>query len=185
MIRLIIIRHAKTAWNKAGRIQGRSDIPLLPESVVAAREEGRRLAGERIDAAYASPLSRAMETAKAIVEGRGIEVHADARLLERDFGKYDGRTYDELGLADHTKLFFALTEDVGAEPSADVFARVRSFVDDLRRTCDGKTVLVVSHGVCISFLVYALTHDEWKESEYSMNYVPNLTACVYELEAGV
>ena len=92
MIRLIIIRHAKTAWNKAGRIQGRSDIPLLPESVVAAREEGRRLAGERIDAAYASPLSRAMETAKAIVEGRGIEVQADARLLERDFGKYDGRT---------------------------------------------------------------------------------------------
>ena len=109
----------------------------------------------------------------------------DDRLVERDFGELEGRTYDELGLADHTRLFYALSDAKGAESDGQVFARVRSFARDISARHKGQTVLVVSHGVCISFLVYALTHDEWKESEYSMNYVPNLTACVYELEAGV
>mgnify|MGYP002294903864 CR=1 FL=1 len=70
------------------------------------------------------------------------------------------------------------------EPTNNLDLKSVVWLEDFLMDYEG-TVLVVSHGVCISFLVYALTHDEWKESEYSMNYVPNLTACVYELEAGV
>ena len=172
MVKLFIVRHAKTEWNKAGRIQGRSDIPLAPESRLATKEAAKALG--HIDAAYCSPLSRARETAEILTESRGITPIADERLTERDFGEYEGRTYDELGLPDHTKLFYALSCAKGAESSERVFGRVRSFLVDLAREMDGKTVLIVSHGVCISYLLYALCHDVWDESGYEMDYIKNL-----------
>ncbi len=172
MIKLLIVRHAKTEWNKTGRIQGRSDIPLAPESRAATRIAANSVG--HIDAAYCSPLSRARETAEILTEGKGVSPIPDERLTERDFGDYEGRTYEELGLPDHTKLFFALSSAKGAESSASVFERVRSFLTDIAGKHDGKTVLVVSHGVCISYLLYALCHDSWDESEYTMGYIKNL-----------
>lgn len=181
MARLLIVRHAKTEWNVTGRIQGRSDVPLTEESRLAAAELGRSLAGERIDAAYCSPLSRARETARLILGGR-MEPVCDDRLVERDFGELEGRTYDELGLADHTRLFYALPDAKGAESDGQVFARVRSFVRDISARHKGQTVLVVSHGVCISYLMYALSHDSWDPSSYEMNYIKNLTVTEAETD---
>lgn len=172
MIKLLIVRHAKTEWNKTGRIQGRSDIPLAPESVEATRVAARSI--KHIDAAYCSPLMRARETAEILTEGTGVKPVPDERLTERDFGEYEGRTYDELGLPDHTKLFYALSCAKGAESSESVFGRVRSFLEFLAKEHDGETVLVVSHGVCISYLLYAITHERWDERDYTMGYIKNL-----------
>lgn len=172
MIKLLIVRHAKTEWNKTGRIQGRSDIPLAPESRDATRAAACSIG--HIDAAYCSPLSRARETAEILAEGKGVEPVPDDRLTERDFGEYEGRTYDELGLPDHTKLFYALSCAKGAESSEAVFDRVRSFLRDVAEKHEGQTVLIVSHGVCISYLLYALTHERFDERDYSMGYIKNL-----------
>lgn len=176
MVTLLIVRHSKTPWNIAGRIQGRSDIPLAPESEQATREAGKNLPAP--DAAYCSPLVRARRTAELLLEGTGVTPVPDARLVERDFGALDGKTYDELGLPDHTELFYVLDESVGAEPSEEVFARVRSFLEDVLGKHDGERVLVVSHGVCISYLIYALTHDRWDPSDYTMAYIKNLDVTV-------
>lgn len=181
MVNLLIVRHAKTAWNKSGKIQGRSDVPLAPESEDEARKVGRELSGEKIDAVFCSPLSRAVRTAELMTEGRGLTVRPDDRLAERDFGTFEGKTYDELALDDHTKLFYALADVEGVEPSESVFNRVRAFLAELAAEYEGCTVLIVSHGVCISYLIYALTHNEWTESEYSMNYIKNLTVSRYSL----
>lgn len=182
MVKLIVVRHAKTLWNLSGKIQGRSDIPLADESRTAARALGETLLTTPIDAAYSSPLSRAFDTAELILSPRkcGNKVIKDERLLERDFGDYEGKTYTELGLDDHTKLFYAL-DGIHAEPCEDVFKRVRSFVLDLKEKHDGQSVLIVSHGVCISFLTYALTHEKWNADEYDMNYIPNLKELIFEL----
>ena len=173
MVTLMIVRHSKTPWNLAGRIQGRSDIPLAPESEIATREAGRKLP-HKPDAAFCSPLIRARRTAELLLEGTGITPVPDDRLVERDFGVLDGKTYDELGLPDHTKLFYVMDGALGAEPSEDVFARVKSFLDDMLAHYDGKRVLVVSHGVCISYLAYALSHDRWDPSDYTLEYIKNL-----------
>lgn len=182
MVRLLIIRHAKTEWNKIGRIQGMSDIPLTEESRIAAREAANALAGYDIAAVYSSPLVRARETAE-LITNRQRQIITDSRLIERDFGIFEGRTYEELGLPDHTKLFYELDSDVYAEPSDEVFDRARSFVLDMLELYDGKTVLVVSHGVCISFLIYAATHDKWDKNSYDLNYIKNLTATVVEVRS--
>ena len=180
MVKLLIVRHAKTEWNKSGKIQGRSDVPLAPESEDAARQAGEELRGEKIAAVFSSPLVRAVRTAELMTEGLGLKVKRDERLIERDFGAFEARTYDELALDDHTRLFYALDDVEGVEPSESVFARVRSFVRELTENYDGKTVLIVSHGVCISYLVYALAHYVWNASAYEMKYIKNLTVARYE-----
>ena len=174
MVKLLIVRHAKTEWNKTGRIQGRSDVPLAEESREQSAKLWQQLADKEISAVFSSPLSRAVDTAKLITDGR-YEIVTDARLIERDFGEYEGKTYAELNLADHDKLFFALDGVKDVEKSESIFNRVRSFVEDVKKTYDGKTVLVVSHGVCISFLKFASNHKVWNEKLYDMGYVKNLT----------
>ena len=96
MIDVVMIRHAATAWNEAGRIQGRTDIPLC--------ECGRRaLAGKRLPERFeayrvhSSPLARAVETAALL--GLGTPV-LDPRLVEMDWGTWEGDTRASVAAAD-------------------------------------------------------------------------------------
>lgn len=83
VVRVLVIRHGQTAWNVERRVLGRTDIPLDEVGLAQAR----RLAAAvpRLDALYASPLSRAWETARALGAPR-----ADEDLLEMDQGELDG-----------------------------------------------------------------------------------------------
>ena len=96
MIDVVMIRHAVTAWNEAGRIQGRTDIPLC--------ERGRRaLAGKRLPERFgsyrvhSSPLARAVETA-ALLRLRTPVL--DRRLVEMDWGTWEGETRASVAAAD-------------------------------------------------------------------------------------
>ena len=89
-----MIRHAMTAWNEAGRIQGQTDIPLC--------ERGRRaVARLRLPGqfesyrAYSSPLARAVETAALL----GIDAPVlDRRLMEMDWGTWEGMTRESVAV---------------------------------------------------------------------------------------
>lgn len=86
MIRLGLLRHGHTAWNREGRIQGRTDIPLDDEA--RCHLEGLRLPDDWVDAdLFSSPLARAIETGE-IVAGRRPVAH-DA-LIEMDWGDWEG-----------------------------------------------------------------------------------------------
>ncbi|PWC32687.1 histidine phosphatase family protein [Azospirillum sp. TSO35-2] len=87
MIRLAFLRHGVTGWNREGRIQGRTDIPLDGEG----RQRLARLTlpdGWRDAVLHASPLSRAVETAERL--GGARPVRRDARLIEMDWGAWEG-----------------------------------------------------------------------------------------------
>ena len=87
MIRLAFLRHGITGWNREGRIQGRTDIPLDAEG--RERLSSLTLPEDWRDATlHASPLSRAVETARLL--GNGRPVHTDARLIEMDWGAWEG-----------------------------------------------------------------------------------------------
>ena len=95
-MKLYLIRHGETDWNKEFKIQGSSDIEL--------NEYGRELAfitreGLRhipFDIAYTSPLKRAKETAEIILGGRNIPLYEDERVQEACFGSFEGATLKEL-----------------------------------------------------------------------------------------
>ena len=96
MIDVVMVRHAATAWNEAGRIQGRTDVPLA--------ERGREaLTGRRLPARFesyrvhSSPLARAVETAALL--GLGAPV-LDRRLMEMDWGEWEGKTRASVAAVD-------------------------------------------------------------------------------------
>lgn len=86
MIRLALLRHGHTEWNRAGRIQGRTDIPLDDE----ARQDLSKLTlpspWQEADL-FASPLIRAADTARIVADK---EPHTDPALIEMNWGAWEG-----------------------------------------------------------------------------------------------
>ncbi|MBY4898922.1 histidine phosphatase family protein [Cupriavidus sp. AU9028] len=93
---LIVIRHGETAWNRERRLQGQLDIPLNALGQAQAGALADTLAGEPIDAIYASDLSRTMQTAAPLAQLTGLTVRAEPRLRERCYGVLEGMTYAEV-----------------------------------------------------------------------------------------
>lgn len=88
---IYIIRHGQTDANLRNELQGRRDVPLNEQGREQARR-ARAFLDERgilFDRVYSSPLCRAVETAR-IVSGGGVPVEKDDRLLEMDYGPYEG-----------------------------------------------------------------------------------------------
>lgn len=67
-MRLILVRHGESEWNKIGRYQGQEDAPLSELGQQQAQALAQRLKREKLDVIYASPLQRANNTARAIAE---------------------------------------------------------------------------------------------------------------------
>lgn len=149
---LYIIRHGQTDWNVRHRLQGKTDIPL--------NENGRRMAGEardkyrdiRFDICFSSPLLRAYETARIVLEGRGVPVITDERLSEMGFGIYEGMEYGPAAadspvnvLFNHPEAYAAPGE--GAESFADLFSRTGAFLEEVALPLhrQGKAVLIAGH----------------------------------------
>ena len=95
---IFVARHGETEWNRIGRWQGVTDVPLSDVGRAQARELGRRLAGRGIGRLYTSHLSRARETAEIVAVSLELAVPAlDPRLRERGYGRFEGLTGDECG----------------------------------------------------------------------------------------
>jgi 2,3-bisphosphoglycerate-dependent phosphoglycerate mutase len=103
-----------------------------------ALELGRRR--RDVDAVFSSDLGRALETVAIAFFDADVPIFHDWRLRDCDYGALSGAPVDELELEKHFDVPFP-----GGESYGDVFARVESFIRDLRRSWDGKRVLVVSH----------------------------------------
>ena len=90
---LILLRHSETAWSKAGKHTGRTDIPLTPTGEQAAVALAPVLAGQDIVAVFSSPAQRAVRTA----ELAGLTaVKQDPDLWEWDYGGYEGLTTPQI-----------------------------------------------------------------------------------------
>jgi probable phosphoglycerate mutase len=153
---LLLIRHGQSVANAAGIWQGRLDFPLSDEGREQARITGRALARKGLDAAYSSPLGRALETAEIIAReaGYGGTVTTLDGLLERGGGRLEGTTHEERARKDPglVEKLSSLPEEerwelVGAETDEQVLSRFEDAVARiLEEQRSGGRVLVVSHG---------------------------------------
>ena len=156
MIQLAIIRHGHTAWNRAGQIQGRTDIPLDDEA--AQGLAALRLPADWRDAdLVSSPLQRAVETAQLISGQRPKMVEA---LTEMDWGDWEGKK--GLDLKADPASGFRDIEDWGwnyrpprGESPQDVWARLAPWVNSLRHN----TVAVCHIGIMRVLLAQAYGWD--------------------------
>ncbi|MDI3317354.1 MAG: histidine phosphatase family protein [Bacillota bacterium] len=94
--RLILVRHGETVYNRSGRYQGHTDVPLSEEGRRQAVAVAERLAGLAVAAVWSSDLSRARETAETIARPHRLEVRVDPDLREMSFGAWEGLTREEI-----------------------------------------------------------------------------------------
>jgi probable phosphoglycerate mutase len=153
---MLLVRHGQSAWNAEGRWQGRADPPLSDLGRLQARHAAGRIGA--VEVIVASPLQRALHTARIISESIGVgPVLVEPDLVERDAGEWSGLTRPEIDarypgyLADHRR-------PPGYEADVSVLARVTAALDRIETAHRGADVLVLTHGG----VIYALedAHDE-------------------------
>ena len=149
---LYIIRHGKTDWNLRHKLQGKTDIPLNEEGRQMARKAGEEYRNVHFDVCYVSPLNRAQETAKLLLEGRDVPVITDERLSEMGFGIYEGvESVFNKPECPVRELFFNPAGYIapnGAESLEKLYERTGSFLKEIAFPLvkEGKDVLIVGHG---------------------------------------
>ena len=96
MGKVYFVRHGQTFWNVENKICGATDIALTELGHAQAVETGKAIldAGIAFDEIVSSPLVRASETARHISEMTGVPMRLDERLIEQNFGKYEGTARD-------------------------------------------------------------------------------------------
>ncbi len=162
MTRIFLIRHAQAEGNLYRRIHGRYDslITKLGRKQIELLRE--RLLSEQIDAVYSSDLRRAMETAEAAAEPRGLPVIPVPGLREIALGVWEDKCWGEIEDDDPEQIFlYNASPDrwsiPGGEPFAEVQERIASALRAIAAENEGKTVAAFCHGGAIrAFLAYAL-----------------------------
>ena len=158
---LYIIRHGKTELNAKMLMQGRSDHPLNEDGFAQAQEAADRFAdmGIKIDKVYSSPLIRAIQTAEVI--GHDAEITIDDRLIEMDYGPYEGM--DLRKPAPEVMAFFMDFVNVpapeGMEPLPDVVARLGRFLEEIKEEAACRNVLISTHAIAMKGALEYLTPD--------------------------
>ena len=156
--RVFLVRHGATVLSAEDRYAGSVDVALSEEGRAQARALGARLAGEPLAAVYASPMSRAQDTARSIVDGRGVDLVTVPELRETDHGHWEGKTREEIraGFPDEYPRWerdpFTFAPSSG-ETGLQVLARaLPAFLAIVSRHPDS-SVLVVSHKATIRLVV--------------------------------
>jgi phosphoserine phosphatase len=151
-MRILLLRHAETAWNRERRFQGWRDVPLSTTGRDQAESVARLLAASPVGAVWSSPLARARDTALAIAARHGLPVRESEAFKEMGFGDWEGLTREEVRErfpAAHRAWAEAPHEArwPGAEPLTVVRARALAGLEQLRAAHEGQTVCLVSHGI--------------------------------------
>src|SRR5262245_29729790 len=158
MMRLLLVRHAETDWNRERRYQGWTDTPLSEGGHAQAALAGRLLASERLGAVWSSPLRRARDTAAAIAKAHGLTVRESPAFREMGFGEWEGLTVAEVGsrfpeVARVWRETPHLAVFDGAERLEEVRRRALAGLAELRQAHDAETVCLVTHGVTARVLI--------------------------------
>jgi len=96
MVKIILIRHGETDWNKEQIFRGRIDVALNEVGLAQARSVQATLKDVQISAIYSSPLSRALETARVVGEGRNCEVKIEEGFIDINFGRWQGISHQKV-----------------------------------------------------------------------------------------
>lgn len=171
------VRHGQTDWNAENRLQGQADTDLNALGREQASENGRKLAGLIADPKgfdfVASPMRRTRETMELLRAAMGLDPHAyrtDPRLVEVNFGDWQGFTYAELeavrpGISNERSLdkWDYLPSGEGAESYQILCDRIRPWFEELSHD-----TVCVTHGGVIRAL-FRIVENTPKEVAASLD----------------
>jgi probable phosphoglycerate mutase len=158
-MRLIIVRHGESEWNKIGRYQGQEDAALSDLGQRQAKALAGRLQTEKIHAIYASPLQRAANTARAIAEFHpDVPFHTENALLEIHHGDWQGLYSPDVKARYGTELrewqlYPTRSQMPNGESFSNILKRVVDFKERIEADHTGETILLSTHDVVVKILV--------------------------------
>lgn len=181
------VRHGQTMRNPDVRYRGQRDVPLSDTGRAQALATAAALRGSRIEAVYASPLARALEVGTAIAASSRLDrVVPDARLINLDYGRWEGLTRDECRRLDPVAWERYLTEPdrarcPGGESLGAAADRVVSALRDIGARHAGATVAAVSHGVMLRLAVLRIAGQLSANWQFA---IPPDGSITFEIEDG-
>lgn len=186
-MKIYLIRHGQTDWNVAGKIQGKTDIPL--------NETGRRQAAclakgmehRPVAQIFSSDLIRARETARAIGESQHVEVETLSGLEEIGFGKWEGMTLEQIQVVFPEEYEKWCENPVtvappGGESLSQIKERCRRVMEEILKRAKGDFA-IVSHGAMLAYVVEYLMRNDPNDQEIIVGNA-SITTIQYEPEDG-
>mgnify|MGYP002511030224 CR=1 FL=1 len=193
-MRIYLVRHGETDWNKARKVQGSADIPLNEYGVYLAEETAKGLKDIEFDIAYTSPLIRAKKTAEVILAGRDIPLIEEPAIREMDFGAYEGMCcsgeHRALESTDFNK-FFTDTEHFvpaqGGETVQELLERAGRFLETLFQNQElrDKNILLSTHGAAMTALLNCIRGNLEPGNFWAEDVPPNCGVTIVDVENGI
>lgn len=198
-MKIYIMRHGETDWNRVALLQGKTDIPLNENGRKLAELSGQNMQEIPFDLCISSPLCRAYETGglilrynkgyadrfsalgesyKASVYSHGVPIITDRRIIEVDLGPWEGKKSYGPGCTLPGGSFGSYWADMqgkhlpkGVEPAAAVADRAEDFLKDFeaRPELQDKTLLIVVHGGLMQCLLWAVKGRESRDNRIPYN----------------
>ena len=141
MLTIIFEAHGTTFDNEAHLASGHNDVALSPLGTQQSKEMGDRYKDDHFDAIFCSDLQRAYKSAE-IGFGNKWPIIKDARLRECDYGDFTQKPSEEV---DKQKPLRINTPFPNGESYTETTARMKSFIEDLKKNYDGKKVMIIGH----------------------------------------
>ena len=173
-MKLYITRHGQTDWNANGRLQGQQDISLNSLGTEQAEILRDELADKHFDLIFASPLSRAFQTAQIINTAHNLEIICDDRIKEMYLGKLEGESKGSKLIDFDVDWTDEMLEPLDVELNKDFYARVADFIDDIAEKYEDKDILVVTHAG-----VYREVYQYFNGIAEHFMDIPGLHNCEY------
>ena len=151
-MKLIIVRHGETLWNRHNRLQGQMDVPISRIGLSQAKMLAERLRNKKIDVIYTSRLQRAVKTAEEIKKfHRNAMIVKDKMLNEMSWGIWEGlkigyikKKYRNIyGQRKKNKFNFQVPK---GESPKQLNERVKKAIKKIIRQNKDKNILIVGHG---------------------------------------
>lgn len=189
MLEIYLVRHGQTLFNEKDMVQGVCDSPLTKLGQKQAQNVASHLRQVAFTQWFSSPSLRAVDTGEAINAYHHLQPKLDRRLMEMNFGSYEGDKNAVLW-EDRNMPFEKILEvgwvDAGGENEAMVASRITSFFDELTATYQDEVILVTGHGMWLKQALGMLNQDAQMASRMAKEGLGNgsVSMVTYTPEAG-
>ncbi len=173
---IYIFRHGETDANAEKRMQGWLDMPLNANGMAQAQDLAQKLSDIKFDCVYSSPLSRAFDTARAVVGNQQIILNGDLR--EWNMGDFCGHIVQLTDAPADTPIDMSgdviyaplalLSNDDYVPPNGESYnmfiARVRNALMDIVQNTNGQTIAIATHHGVAKNIIKQFTDVKWPRS---------------------
>ncbi|MDD3284200.1 MAG: class I tRNA ligase family protein [Patescibacteria group bacterium] len=170
---LYVMRHGATDWNKEGKIQGKTDVPIDEDNVKNIEKIAENLKNEKFDIIISSTQKRARQTAEIINQKLNITLLTNELLVERDYAGFEGKEAKKVAKEYPEYKNNKIKFDIPGEEESydDMKKRVEKFLEYINKNYSNKKILIITHNAVIrTFNIIINELNDEEASKYKLQH---------------